>query len=144
MPSLKINPNHKFCFFLWHILGLVVKPQHPMKRNVPLSPLYIHIQKEREVETWYEKWQLLVVSKALKIFQVLLKNTYKTRNYWARVHSILKKMLHNYIFLRNFIWSLYFYFNSFGTFISKSYTFYFLLKLICLHLPSNTSHVWNS
>ena len=75
---------------------------------------------------------------------MLLKNTYKTRNYWARVHSILKKMLRNYTFLRNFIRSLYFYFNSFGTFISKSYTFYFLLKLICLHLPSNSTHVWNS
>ena len=53
-------------------------------------------------------------------------------------------MLNNYEFLRNFIWSLYFYFRPFSTSISESHKFYFLSKLICLHLSSNSSHVRNS
>lgn len=125
---------------MWLILRLVViKPWHLWKGK-GYSCSFINIKKRDMVNT---TWELTIDCSWLAkrmCFQVLMKNMCKPLLDKSTWHS--KKMLINYNFLRNVIWSLYFYF-SFFVFIFQIIQVLFPVKIDLSPSSSSSSYVCN-
>ena len=110
----------------------------PMKRKGLFLLFYQH-QEKRHGEHYMRADDCSWLAKRM-CFQVLMKNMSKPLLDKSTWHS--KKMLINYNFLRNVIWSLYFYF-SFFVFIFQIIQVLFPVKIDLSPSSSSSSYVCN-